>query len=302
MQVSCYKGRQIFQRFSAHILGWLLLSFSVPSLCAATLEDAARAVETQQYATAIRLLAGNRARTGPELFLLGKAHFQTGNFDEAAAALERAAAAEPGNSAVQNWLGRAQGMRAERANPFRAMGLARQARDHFDAAVKADPKNLEAVSDLFSYYLAAPGFLGGGVEKAQQLAETVKAVNAGEYAFLQAQLAEKRKDYTAAEKHYREAQAREPQRVGRWIDLAKFYTRRGMNAQAQDALGKAKALAPGAARLTFDEANLLIRAGRNPARARELLRKYQASVRRDSDPAPYEVQQLFEKLEKLEKK
>jgi Flp pilus assembly protein TadD len=129
----------------------------------------------------------------------------------------------------------------------------------------------------------------------------VKAVNPGEYAFLQAQLAEKRKDYVAAEKHYCEAQAREPQRVGRWIDLAKFYTRRGMNAQAEEALGKAKALAPGAPRLLFDEANLLVRAGRGKAQARELLRKYQASARLDSDPAPYEVQQLLEKLEKLEK-
>jgi tetratricopeptide (TPR) repeat protein len=301
MQVSCYKGGQISLRLLAQTAAWLLLTLPIATLWAATLEEATRAVETQQYAAAIRLLAGNRARTAPESYLLGKAHFQMGNFDAAAEALERAVAAAPGNSVMRNWLGRAQGMRAERANPFRAMGLARQARDHFEAAVKSDPKNLEAVSDLFSFYLAAPGFLGGGVEKAQALAETVKVVNAGEYAFLLAQLAEKRKNYAAAEKYYREAQAREPQRVGRWIDLAKFYTRRGMNAQAEEALAKAKALAPGAPRLLFDEANLLVRAGRGKAQARELLRKYQASARRDSDPPPYEVQQLLEKLEKLEK-
>jgi tetratricopeptide (TPR) repeat protein len=301
MHVSCYKFSQISLKRRLWTVTWLLLALPLVTLHAVTLEDATRAVEAQQYPVAIRLLGGNRARTAPEFFLLGKAHFQMGNFDEAAEALERAVAAAPGNATMRNWLGRAQGMRAERANPFRAMGLARQARDHFEAAVKSDPKNLEAVSDLFSFYLAAPGFLGGGVEKAQALAETVKAVNAGEYAFLQAQLAEKTKDYAAAEKHYREAQAREPQRVGRWIDLAKFYTRRGMSAQAEEALGKAKALAPGAPRLLFDEANLLVRAGRGKAQARELLRKYQASARRDSDPPPYEVQQLFEKLEKLEK-
>ena len=30
-----------------------------------------------------------------------------------------------------------------------------------------DPNNREAVANLFEYYLEAPGFLGGGVEKAE---------------------------------------------------------------------------------------------------------------------------------------
>lgn len=302
MRVSCYKNKEFSRAMARYALAWaMLLSVRVP-LWAGTLEDARQAVETQQYGTAIRLLEGSAAKGASEWFLLGKAYFQSGRFDEASGALERAVAAQPGNAELRNWLGRAQGMRAEQANPFRAMGLARQAREHFEAAVKADPKNLEAVSDLFSFYLAAPGFLGGGIEKAAALAETVKSVNAGEYAFLQAQLAEKRKDYAAAEKHYLEAQAREPRRVGRWVDLAKFYTRRGMTSKADEALAKAKALAPGAPRLLFDEASLLVRGERNPALARELLRKYQAAAKRDADPAPYEVQQLLAKLEKLERK
>jgi hypothetical protein len=75
-----------------------------------------------------------------------------------------------------------------------------------------------------------------------------------------------------------------------------------MTSKADEALAKAKALAPGAPRLLFDEASLLVRGERNPALARELLRKYQAAVKRDEDPAPYEVQQLLAKLEKLERK
>ena len=36
----------------------------------------------------------------------------------------------------------------------------------FEKSVELDGKNLEAINDLFSYYLEAPGFLGGGLDKA----------------------------------------------------------------------------------------------------------------------------------------
>ncbi|MCZ2153609.1 MAG: hypothetical protein LC114_06865, partial [Bryobacterales bacterium] len=81
-----------------------------------------------------------------------------------------------------------------------------------------------------------------------------------------------------------------------------FYTRRGMSAKAGSALAKAKAMAPGAPRLLFDEASLLIQQEREPAAARALLRKYQSSVLSDEDPPPFEVERLTRKLEKLEKK
>lgn len=278
----------------------VLVALCAP-LWAGVLEDATAAISKQNYQLAIRLLESNGASAAPEALLLGRAYFQIGQFDKASDALERAVAADPKSSRAVVWLGRAYGMRAERANPFSAMGLARKTRDAFEAAVKLDPRNLEAVSDLFSYYLAAPGFLGGGIDRARALAETVKSVDPSEYAFLQAQLAEKEKDYIAAERNYLAAQAREPSRIGRSIDLATFYTRRGMTAKADAALAKAKAASPGAVRLLFDEANLLVRAQRNPSAARVLLRKYQASPRSDDDPAPYAVQQLLAKLEKLEK-
>ena len=46
---------------------------------------------------------------------------------------------------------------------FTATGLASKARQNFERAVQLDPQNREALSDLFEYYLEAPGFLGGGL-------------------------------------------------------------------------------------------------------------------------------------------
>ncbi len=279
----------------------LLPLFAVAAY-AGTLEDASNAVSQQNYQQAIRLLSGGGAKSLPETLLLGRAYFRIGQFEKAESAFERAVALDPKSSPARNWLGRAQGMRADQANPFSALGLARKARDSFEAAVKLDPKNLEAVSDLFSFYMSAPGFLGGGIEKARALAETVKPLDAAEYATLQGEIAEKGNDYAAAEKFYLAAQAQAPKSVGRWIDLAKFYTRRGMTAKADSSLAKARSIAPGAPRLLFDEASLLVRANRSLKFARELLAKYKASSRRDEDPSPFEVEQLLAKLEKLDKK
>ena len=55
-------------------------------------------------------------------------------------------------------------------------------------------------------------------------------------------------------------------------------------------------------RLLFDEASLLIRAERSLPLPGALLTKYRAAAKSDEDPPPFEVEQLFAKLEKLEKK
>lgn len=302
MRVTSYKSDLVEPKGKPLLLIIALLPLFTVAVLAGAMDEAASAVSKQNYREAIRLLTGSGAKSLQEASLLGRAYFQIGQFEKAESAFERAVTLDPKSASARNWLGRAQGMRADQANPFSALGLARKARDSFEAAVKLDPKNLEAVSDLFAFYMSAPGFLGGGIEKARALAETVKPLDAAEYAALQGEIAEKEKDYAAAEKYYLASQAHAPKSVGRWIDLAKFYTRRGMTAKADSALAKAKSTSPGAARLLFDEASLLVRSERNLNLAGELLAKYRASARRDEDPSPFEVERLLAKLEKLEKK
>lgn len=302
MRVSRYRSNTVARPKGRGLALIAVLLLLVMAASGGVAEEAADAVSRQQYQRAIQLLAAAGAKSADTALLLGRARYQMGDFGGAETAFEQAVAMAPESASARNWLGRAQGMRADQANAFSALGLARKARDSFEVAVKLDPRDLEAVGDLFSYYMSAPGFLGGGVEKARALAETIKSVSPADYAFFQAEIAEKDKDYKAAESHYLEARTRDPKHVGRWIDLAKFYTRRGMTAKAGEALAKAKEMAPGAARLLFDEANLLIQGGRNPAAARELLKRYRASALSDEDPPPFEVERLTQKLEKLEKK
>ena len=110
-------------------------------------------------------------------------------------AFERATAVIPNSSTYFHWLGKAQGRRAETSSPFTAPAYASKARQAFEKAVELDGKNLEAINDLFSYYLEAPGFLGGGLDKAANLAKRIQALDPVEYHYALAQIADKRKDY-----------------------------------------------------------------------------------------------------------
>ena len=82
------------------------------------------------------------------------------------------------------WLGRTWGRRAETASPFVAPFNAAKARDYFEKAVALDPTNRDALGDLFDYYLDAPGFLGGGADKAEALANRIAAIDPPEGHFL----------------------------------------------------------------------------------------------------------------------
>ena len=119
------------------------------------------------------------------------------------------------------------GRRAETGSVLTAPGNARKARQYFEQAVELDPNNREAAANLFEYYLDAPGFLGGGIDKAENLAKRIATLDmpAGHHAL--AQLERKRKRYDAAEQQLRRAAELAPHQVGRLIDLAKFLADRG---------------------------------------------------------------------------
>src|ERR1035441_8492186 len=146
--------------------------------------------------------------------LMGRNYYGQGEFKKATEALEQAAALGPGDSSVYLWLGRAYGRRAETSSMITAPGFANKARQYFEKAAQLNPTNLDAQSDLFEYYLEAPGFLGGGSDKASATAAQIARISPAEGYWAQAKLAEKRKEYSSAEAHLRRALEIAPQQVG----------------------------------------------------------------------------------------
>ena len=68
------------------------------------------------------------------------------------------------------WYGRALGEKADRVSFIKAYGLAKRVKAEFETAVSLDPRNAEALSDLGDYYTEAPAIVGGGKDKAEDVA------------------------------------------------------------------------------------------------------------------------------------
>jgi len=158
--------------------------------------------------------------------LLSRAYLLIESWDKAVAPGERAVALEPNNSNYHLWLGRAYGRKAEHSIFFKAMGWARKCKSEFERAVQLNAANVPARADLAEYYLQAPGFLGGGKDKAQMQADEIAAHDQAAAHMVRARLAEDDKDYPAAERELWQAIADSPQPAGYWLDLAAFYRRR----------------------------------------------------------------------------
>jgi len=249
-----------------------------------------------EYREALRLLESVREKTGPVYDLLGKCYYRLDEFSKATEALEKAVAAEPRNANYWNWLGKAYGRRAETSVFFNQPRYAVRAREHFEKAVALDPQNRAALSDLFEYYLEAPGFLGGGLDKAAALSERLREPDPARYQGMQARLAEKRKEFAKAEQFWRRAVELAPAEPGRLADLARFLARQQRFPESDAAFEQAATLAPDRADLQFTRARTYLDSKRNQDLARRLLEEYLKSSLTPDDPPRAEAERLLRSI------
>jgi Flp pilus assembly protein TadD len=272
-------------------LGWM------PFLCAQ--DDFARAERLYQrtdYQASIAVLHSASAHSAASHGLAGKNWFMLGEYKKATAAFHQALELEPSNSEYALWLGRGYGRRAETSSPLTAPLYAAKARQYFEEAVRLDPSNGEALNDLFDYYLEAPGFLGGGFDKAERIALCIAERNPAEGHFSQAQLADRRKQFDTAEEQLRRAMELAPLQVGRVLDLAKYLARRGRYRESDAAFDKAEQIAPAAPKVYFARASALIEQKRNLPRARQLLIQYLQSDLTPDDPPREQAERLLKQV------
>ena len=241
------------------------------------LERARLLYQRTDYSAVLQLLSPVANKNAETYALIGQARFMTGEHKKAAESFEKALALEPQSSRYTHWLGRAYGRQAESASVFAAPGLAVKTRQAFERAVALDPSNKEALNDLFEFYMDAPGFLGGGLNRADQLVAQIARLDEAEGYYAAAQLAEKRKDFNSAEQQLRRAMDAAPRQVGRVLDLAKFLARQGRVGESDQVFAQAAAMAPGNPQVLFDRAASYIKQKRNLDEAAALLEKYMNS-------------------------
>jgi Flp pilus assembly protein TadD len=248
-----------------------------------------------EYEGSLHVLAEDSAPDAADYFLSGKNYFMLSDYKKASEFFEKALAISPTSSEYELWLGRAWGRRAERGSLLMAGVNASKARQCFEKAVDLDPHNREAKNDLFDFYLNAPGFLGGGMEKDAAIAKSIAGERPAEYEFEEAQLSDRRKDFNAAEAHLRRAMELAPHEAGRIVDLARYVAKRGRLKESDLLFEQARNLAPSQPRIAFAKARADIENHRNLEQARRLLRGYLHASLTPDDPPRQEAKKLLQR-------
>jgi tetratricopeptide (TPR) repeat protein len=208
--------------------------------------------------------------------LLCRAHFSMGEWDRGISACEKAVALAPNNSRYHLWLGRIYGEKADGSNFFSAASLAGKVRTEFEAAVRLDPNNVDARSDLGEFYLEAPGIVGGGRDKAEAQVQALAALDPAKADYLNGRLAEKKKDFATAEKEYRAAIETSHGSALTWFNLALFFRHQERWNDMEEAIQHAVSAQVDRPEIIMESGEVLLRSGRNVQAAVQYLRRYLA--------------------------
>lgn len=150
------------------------------------------------------------AATAGEHILAGRAAMERDEHDKAIDLFSKAIALQPNHAESHYLLGLAYGEVAQKANVLKQASLAKKTRASFERAVELDPNYTDARFALISYYLIAPGFMGGGDDKALAQAAEIRKRSAidGHRAYARVYMHQKKTDL--ARKEYVDAVREQP--------------------------------------------------------------------------------------------
>jgi tetratricopeptide (TPR) repeat protein len=275
------------------ILAALIAAAGVAGAAGPELVEARKLYNSTDFERSIKVLQAIPSKDSEVYQLIGRNYYMLAEYKRATEVLEKALALEPGNAEYALWLGRAWGRRAETSSPFTAPAHASKARQCFERSVQLNPMDLEAQSDLFEYYMEAPGFLGGGLDKAAAIATQIGRISPSDGQWAEAKLAEKRKESGSAEAHLRRAIELAPQQVGKLIELARFLVKQGRYQEADQSFARAEQVAPNNPRLLYARAETYVQAHHNLTVARELLKHYMSMNLSVDDPPRSDAAKLL---------
>jgi tetratricopeptide (TPR) repeat protein len=151
---------------------------------------------------------GSDAEARYQLSRLLASHYR--DYDAAEEMLEKAVEHADGNAEYHFFLGSVYGTQAQLAGILSKFSYARKTRDQFERAVNLQPDSVRYRSALMTYYLMAPGIVGGDLDKAKEQAQEILHRDAFEGHLALARISDSEKELENAEKEYRLAIAARP--------------------------------------------------------------------------------------------
>jgi len=260
----------------------------IPAATLKQADDALQAGETDRALSLLMPLPDSGSGAAQTQNLICRVRFTLQQWDAAVKACENAVRLDGNSSMDHMWLGRALGEKANRSSFLTAYSLAKRVRSEFEEAVRLDPRNAAALSDLGTYYMDAPGVVGGGMDKAEAIATQLSKVDPAKAYELRGNMNVERKDYTSAERDFKQSIAVSPHPAEQWTILANFYRNQkrwnDLDAAIQSCVSAAARDKQSGVAL-YDGAGILIETNRNPALAAKMLEDYLAGSSK-SEEAP----------------
>ncbi len=285
-------------RASRVLLVFLLLIASLTASVADSAKDMLAAGRIDEAITELNGRLSSAPADAESSNLLCRAYFALEDWNRAESSCRKAASLDPDNSRFHLWLGRVYGEKADRANFLAAAGLAGKVRGEFERAVQLNPKDVDARLDLAEFYLAAPGIVGGGEQKARAQAQFIATVNPAREHWVYARIAEQKKDVATAEREYRQYIDLSHGDAEAWLNLALFLRRQKRFDEMEQAIVKLSQAPMPKLDVLVEASQMLYRAGRNYPFATQLLNRYLAAGPVEAAPAFKAHHQLGMLLEK----
>jgi tetratricopeptide (TPR) repeat protein len=281
----------MFTSLSKHLGRSALLMILALAATATAVADTSQAdtlLKQGRVQDAVTILRGTLSahpKDGLAHALLCRVYYAQDMADRAVDECEHAVQDEPDNSDFQMWLGRSYGMKASQINMLSAFVVAKKAHVAFERAVELDPANVQAMSDLGQFYVAAPAIVGGGVDKAAALVPKMMPLSPQKAHRILALVAEKRNDLATAEAEFKNAIAANKSAEA-WVDLGQFYQQQHEPDKAAAALESSMEANHARDSALVDVASILTDIHRRPDLAEKALREYLASpAKTDTAPA-----------------
>jgi len=272
-------------RISRMLLVFLLLIASLTASLADSAKDKLAAGRIDEAIAELNGRLSSAPADAESSNLLCRAYFALEDWDRAESSCRKAASLDPANSRFHLWLGRVYGEKADRANFLAAAALAGKVRGEFERAVQLNPKDVDARLDLAEFYLAAPGIVGGGEQKAREQARSIATVNPAREHWVYARIAEQKKDAATAEREYHQYIDLSKGDAEAWLNLALFLRRQKRLDEMEQAIVKLSQAPMPKLDVLVEASGILYRAGRSYPFATELLRRYLASGPVEAAPA-----------------
>ncbi|GJG87159.1 hypothetical protein tb265_23400 [Gemmatimonadetes bacterium T265] len=207
-----------------------------------------------------------------------------GQFEKASNEFERAVAADQASAAYHFQLGQAYGARAQHANIFKQAVLARKTKAEFDRAVQLDPDLIDARVGLVTFYLLAPGILGGSADKARREAQEIRVRNPYRGGIAFAQIAGHENDLPAATRELDALTRQFPDSTAPYVALATGYAERKLWTDAWDVADRFARALPDAPVGLYLVGRLAAESGEQLDRGAAALSQYLQTTPRAGDP------------------